>query len=66
MSDIIKKKLDQVYSDIFTVIDEEKVRKIFKEIGEVNKKMEYVSDNDKKIQRLLKEMDMNGLIKQIS
>ena len=51
MSDFVQKKIDQVaffnyikqvLLDIFMIIDEEKVRKIFKEISDVNKRMENV------------------------
>lgn len=51
--------------DVNQIIDEDKVRKIFKEIGEINKRFESVNENDKKLQRMLKELDINNLIKMI-
>ena len=61
----IQPKLDQVYVDIFTIIDDDKIKKIIKDIGDINRRMEVVGENDKKLQRMLKEMDMNHLIKMI-
>lgn len=51
--------------DIYSVIDEDKVRKINREIQDLNRRFETVSDNDKKIQKMLKELDINHLIKLI-
>lgn len=55
----------EVYLDVFTIVDDDKIKKINKDIGDVNKRMEIVSENDKKLQRQLKELDMNHLIKMI-
>lgn len=52
--------------DIFTIIDDDKIKKMYKDIADLNKRMESVIENDKKLQRLLKELDMNHLIKMIS
>jgi septal ring factor EnvC (AmiA/AmiB activator) len=51
--------------DVNQIVDEEKMRKIFKEIAEINKRLESVNENDRKLQRMLKELDMNNLIKMI-
>lgn len=41
------------------------MKKILKDISEINKKLEGVTENDKKLQRMLKELDINNLIKMI-
>ena len=51
--------------DVFAVVDDDKMRRINRDITEMKKHFEVIAEADKKLQRMLKELDMNHLIRMI-
>lgn len=47
------------------LIDEEKFKKIQKDLTEIHYKIENASEIERRVTRIFKEVDINGMVKQI-
>ena len=62
--DEIIRLIDQ-FSPPFNILDEENFKKLKKDVGDMMKRTEGFIDLEKRITRLLKELDINNLVKQV-